>query len=119
MSQNSYAFKNTDVQFFLKSQISCDSRHVIYVVKCPTCKKEYKGETGIGELKLIARVRIYQQNIWQPQHNKLRTEKHLRTCNKGNFPIFAFLQLRTNDTDHRQEYKDYFIKKFKTKLNNL
>ena len=29
--------------------MSCDSRNLIYVVKCSTCKEEYIGETGIGE----------------------------------------------------------------------
>ena len=47
--------------------------------------------------------------------NMENLEKHLRTCGKGNFTIFLFLQLRSNDTDLRREYEDYFIKKYKTK----
>ena len=46
-------------------------------------------------------------------------EKHLRTSGTGNFTIFLFLQLRSNDTDLRREYGDYVIKKYKTKLNSL
>ena len=49
MFQNSYAFKNTNEQLFLKSLMSCDSRNLIYLVKCPTYKKGYIGETGIAE----------------------------------------------------------------------
>ena len=67
----------------------------------------------------IPNSEIYRQYIRQPEHEKLKAEKHLRTCGKGNFTIFPFLQLRSNDTDLRREYEDYFIKKYKTKLNSL
>ena len=79
--------------------MTIDSRNLIYVVICPTCKKEYIGETGIGGSKLRDRVRIYRQHIQRPEHENLKVEKHLRTCGKGNFPIFPFLQLRSNCTD--------------------
>ena len=79
--------------------MTSDSRNLIYVVICPTCEKEYIGETGIGGSKLRDRVRIYRQHIQQPEHEKLKVEKHLRTCGKGNFTIFPFLQLRSNCTD--------------------
>ena len=115
----SYTFKNVGKQFFLKTKMTCDSRNHIYVVICPTCKKEYIGETGIGDSKLRDRVRIYRQHIRQPEHEKLKVEKHLRTCGKGNFTIFPFLQFRSNDTDLRREYEDCFIEKYKTKLNSL
>ena len=32
---------------------------------------------------------------------------------------FPFLQLRSNDIDIRREYEDYFIKRYKTRLNSL
>ena len=114
----SYTFK-TGKKFILKNKMTCDSRNLIYVVICSSCQEEYIGETGIGDTKLRDRVRIYRQHIRQPEYEKLKVEKHLRTCGKGNFAIFPFLQLRSNDTDLRREYEDYFIKKFKTKLNNL
>ena len=99
--------------------MTCDSKKLIYVVICPICKEEYIDETGIGNSKLRDRVRIYRQRILQPEPEKLKVEKHLRTCGKGNFTIFLLLQLRSNDTDLRREYEDYFIKKSKTKLNRL
>ena len=115
----SYTFKNVGKQFILKTKMTSDSRNLIYVVICPTYKKEHIGETGIGDSKLRDRVRIYRQHIQQSEREKLKVEKHLRTCGKGNFTIFPFLQLRSNDTDLRREYEDYFIKKYKTKLNSL
>ena len=33
--------------------------------------------------------------------------------------MFPFLQLCSNDTDLRLEYDDYFMTKYKTKLNDL
>ena len=51
--------------------------------------------------------------------NKLKVEKHVRTCGKGNFPIFPFLQLRSYDADLCREFEDYFIKKYETELNSL
>ena len=95
----SYTFKNVDKQLFLKTKMTCDSRNIIYVVICPICKEEYIGETGIGDSKLRDRVRIYRQHIRRPEHEKLKAEKHIRTCSKGNFTIFPLLQLSLNDKD--------------------
>ena len=99
--------------------MTCDNRNLIYVIICSTCKGEYIGKTGIGDSKLRDRVRIQRQHIRQPEHEKLKVEKHLRTYRKGNFTIFPFLQMRSNDRDLRREYEDYFIEKYKTKLNSL
>ena len=102
--------------------MTCHSRNLIYLVICPTFKEQLKvksiGETKIGDSKLRDRVRIYRQHIRQSEHEKLKLEKHLRACGKGNFTKFPFLQLLSNDTDLRREYEDYLIKKFKTKLNS-
>ena len=70
-------------------------------------------ETKIGNSKLTYTVRIYRQDIWLPEHAKLKLQKHLRTCGKENFTIFLLLQFRSSDTDILQEYEDYFIKKYK------
>ena len=75
----SYTFKNVGKQFFLKTKMTCDSRNLIYVVICPTRKEEYIGENGIGDSKLRDRVRIYRQNVQQPEHEKAKVEKHLKT----------------------------------------
>ena len=75
-----------------------DSRNLIDVVICPTCKEEYIGESRIEDSKLRDRVRIYRQHIRHAEHEKLKVEKDLITCGKGNFTIFTFLQLRSNDT---------------------
>ena len=92
---------------------------VVFPKKSFLCEYVIWIDLGIGDSKLRDRVRIYRQHIRQSDHEKLKVEKHLRTCVKRNFTIFPFLQLRSNDTDLRREYEDYFIKKYKTKLNSL
>ena len=72
----SYTFENVGKEFFLKTKLTCDSRNLIYIVICPTCKEEQISETGIGNSKLKDRVKIYIQHIRQPEHEKLKVEKH-------------------------------------------
>ena len=116
--ESSYAFKNIGDQFFFKTKMTCGSRNLIYMVICPTCKEEYIGKTGIGDYKFRGRTRTYRQHIWQPEHEERNVERHLSICTKGNSRIFSLLQLRSNGTDLRREYEDYFIRKYKTKVNN-
>ena len=52
--------------------MSCDSRNLIYVVKCPTCKEELIGEKGTGESRPRDGIRIHKQDICQPQYKKLK-----------------------------------------------
>ena len=93
---NSYKFKNHDTPFFLKSDFNCNSSNLIYVIKCPTCKEEYIGETGEGKSKLRDRTRVYRDHIKNVKNTKLKVEKHLRECGKGEFTIFPFFQLKQN-----------------------
>ena len=53
------------------------------------CNKEYIRQTG-GHLK--ERLSIYRQHIPQPELKKIEVKKHLRTCAKGVFKFFSFLQ---------------------------
>ena len=75
--------------------------------------------TGIGKTKLGDRVRVYRQHIRQPEYQKLKVEEHLRTCGKGTFKIFPLLQMRSSEIDLCRSYERNFMKKYKTKLNNL
>ena len=73
--------------------MTCDSRNLIYVVICPTYKEEYIGETGTGDSELRDKLTIYRQHITQPEYEKCKVKKHLRTCGKRNFTMFPFLQM--------------------------
>ena len=116
---NSYTFKNVDKTFNLKAHFSCDSSNLLYIAICPTCGEEYTGETGVGKTKLRDRVRVYRQHIRQPEYQKPKVEEHLRTCGEGTFKIFPLLQMRSSEIDLRRSYERNFMKKYKTKLNNL
>ena len=116
---NSYTFKNIDKIFNLKAYFPCDSSNLLYVIIFSTCGEEYTVETEIGKTKLRDRVRVYRQHIRQPEYQKLKVEEHLRTCGKGTFKIFPLLQIRSSKIDLRRSYEINFMKKYKTKLNNL
>ena len=98
---------------------SCDSSNLLYIVICPTCGEKYNGETRVGKTKLRNRVRDYRQHIRLPEYQKLKAEEHLRTCGEGTFKIFPLLQMRSSEIDLRRSYERNFMKKYKTKLNNL
>ena len=115
---NSYTFKNVDKTFNFKAYFSCDSSN-LYIIICATCAEEYTSETGVGKTKLRDCVPVYQQHIRQPEYQKLKVEEHLRTCGKGTFKIFPLLQMRSSEIDLRRSYERNFMKKYKTKLNNL
>ena len=115
--ESKYTFKNTGQTFELKSQMSCNSSNLIYVIICDNCGEEYIGETGMGTTKLRDRVRVYHQHIKDQRYTCLDVERHLRECANGEFKIFPFLQLNNKDTEFRRSYERYFQQKFQTKLN--
>ena len=116
---NSYTFKNVDKTFNFKTYFPCDGYNLLYIIICLTCGEEYTGETGVGKIKLRDRVRVYRQYIRQPEYQKLKVGEHLRTCGKGTFKIFPLLQMRSSEIDLPRSYERNFMKKYKTKLNNL
>ena len=73
----------------------------------------------IYKTTLRDRVRVYRQHIRQSEYQKCKAEEHFRTCGKGTFKIFPLLQMRSSEIDLRRSYERNFMKKCKTKLNNL
>ena len=101
MINNHFTFKNVQITFKLKNRVTCDSFNPTYVVICGTCKEEYIGETRKGKAKLRGRVKLYRQNIQQPQYQQLKVEGYLRVCGNEEFPIFPLLQMRSQDISLR------------------
>ena len=62
---------------------------------------------------------MYWQHIRQPQYQQLKVEGHLRICGNGEFRIFPFLQMRSQDKNLSQSYGTRFRQKFKTKFKKL
>ena len=116
MINNHYAFKNVQITFKLKN---CYSFHLIYVVICDTCRKEYIGETREGKTELRDRLRVYRQHVQQPQYQQLKVNGHLRVSSNREFLIFPLLQMHSQDTDLRRCYETRFQQKLKTKSNKL
>ena len=81
----------------MKNCFTCDSFNLIYVVICNKCKEEYIGETGEGKTKLGDRVRVYHQQIWQPQCQQLKVEGNLGVCGNSEFEIFPLSQMHSQD----------------------
>ena len=111
-----HTFKTTEDIFYLKEKMTCESNDLIYVVICSTCNEEYIGETGEGKTRVRDRVRVYRQHIRQPQYQQLKCEEHFRTCGKGQFKIFPFFKLHSQNKYLREQYEKYFRDKFKPTL---
>ena len=102
---------NVQITFKLKNRFTWDSYNLIYVVICGTCKEEYSRETGQGKTKLRGRVRVYHQNIRQPQYQQLKVEGHLRVRGNEEFRIFPLLQMHLQNTDLLPSYETRFQQK--------
>ena len=94
----------------------CDSSNLLYIVICSTCGEEYTCETGVGKIKLRDRVRVYRQNIRQPEYQKLKVEEDLRTCGEGTFKIFPLILMQSSEINLRGSYERNFMKKKQDKI---
>ena len=63
------------------------------------------GETRDGKTKLRDRAKVYYQHIWQPKYEQLKIKGHLRVWGNGEFRIFPFLKMRSQDTNLREAMK--------------
>ena len=51
-----------------------------------------------------------------PEYKQSKADEPLRFCGKGIFEISPFFKMRQNSKVIRESYEDYFIDKFKPKL---
>ena len=68
----------------------------------------YIGETGERKTRFRDSVRVYRQNIRQPLYQQVKCEDHFRTCGKGEFKVFPFLKLHSQNKYLREKYEKYF-----------
>ena len=92
---------------------NCDSKNVIYVLKCRKCWKFYIGETG--DLKI--RTRKHKSDINHPKNSFCRElSEHLRSCSSSpHFMIFPILYV--DDRNKRKFIESRLIKQFRPPLN--
>ena len=113
---NAIMFKNGEIPFKIKSNMNCNAKNVIYLIRCSGCNKEYIGQTS----NLRARVRIHKQQILNPNLRTLYVSKHIAHCSIGEdipFTITPFLTFDRNDVIEREEKENYFIQKYTPELN--
>lgn len=110
---STFNFGNKD--FTVKADMTCESKNVIYCITCAGCGQFYIGETGTT---LRTRIRIHKQHIKQPEYRKINVSGHLDTCGRGQFSVFPFYQLYTDNVVQRREKEKYFIKLLKPSLNS-
>lgn len=111
---NSFKFGNKD--FIINADMSCASKNVIYNITCSGCKEFYIGETGTT---LRTRIRIHKQHVNQPEYRKIKLSEHLDICGHGQFSVFPFYKLYTDNPIERREKEKHFIKSLKPSLNSL
>ena len=57
-------------------------------------------------------VCIYGQHIRNSQYQQLKCDEHFRTSEKGEFKIFPFPKLHSQNKYLREQYQKYFRYKF-------
>ena len=113
---NTITFKISESSFKIKSNMDCNVKNTLYLIRCSGCNKEYIGQTS----DLRAWVRIHKQQILNPNMRTLYVSKHIAHCFIGEdipFTITPFLTFDRNDVIEREEKQNYFIQKYTPELN--
>lgn len=107
-------FKKNNFNFRIKYNFTCLSKNLIYVINCTSCNKQYIGETG-GTLRI--RMNLHRNQTKHEEYRHLFVNKHLNSCSKGDFTVFPFYKMNSEDPQERISKEKYFIEKFETELN--
>lgn len=103
-------------QFRINSDMSCQSKNLIYTIICDGCNKFYIGETGTT---LRTRIRVHKQQIKDPEYRKIKLSEHIDVYGGGQFKVFPFYKLFTESATERKEKEKHFIQTLKPCLNRL
>ena len=109
----STTFKN-GITFNVHSNMNCKTKNVIYCMTCDGCGENYIGQTGN---KVSDRVRVHKQQIRDPSVRNTACSEHFDVCGRGQFKIFPFYKVKEESEQLRRAKEQYFISKFKPKLN--
>ena len=101
---------------YVKENMNCTVRNVLYVLICNGCKEYYIGQTGD---KLRNRKTVHEQQIRDPSTRQMPVSKHIDNCCKTQpkFSLFPFYKFQTDDVSARLAKERYFIDVFSPKLN--
>ena len=105
--------------FRVKSNFTCASENLIYVITCMGCQQKYIGSTS---LTLRRRCTLHRQQIASPEYRMIPLSGHIENCAqnfKPQFLIFPFFQLAHNTSrQFRLNKENFFIEKYTPKLNH-
>lgn len=97
-------------------KFTCDSKNIIYVLKCASCPSFYIGQTT----NLRQRTAKHKSDIDNPQNSNCKEcTNHLRECNiNSEEPFFSIYPIYYEDDSNKRQFLELrFIKKFKPPLN--
>ena len=105
--------KDNEFAWEYKRYFSCDSKNVIYILKCGGCWRFYIGETS----NLKPRTRKHKSDINHPQNSFCRAlAEHLRSCSGSpRFTIYPFLYI--DNQQKRRFIEKRLIQQYKPPLN--
>lgn len=109
-----HTFRSVNQTFQVKSDFTCTTRNIIYVLICDNCQQDYIGQSS---LEIRFRISVHKQQIKDESLRKLNVSKHVHSCGNSQFKIFPFYKLKTEDGMERRKKEEYFIKKFQPTLN--
>ena len=117
LEKDTVYFDSVRNNFKIKSQLSCDSRNLIYAIFCSGCNKFYIGYTG----NLRNRVSGHKCDLKKEDHN-MEVYKHISSCVKGQnhttpFKIIPFYKCNTKSFASGVAIENYFRRKLKPHLN--
>ena len=107
----SYTFKNPKTKLKINKNLNCNSKNVVYIIKCSECKEIFIGSTQA----LNTMTSLHRSNIKIKENRKLNISKHMYQCSWGKIKIMPIYQ--TNDYTLLQIKEKNFIDKFKPMLN--
>ena len=96
-------------EFHVNSNMPCNSRNLIYVITRAGCNKFYIGETGTS---LRARIRVHKQHIHVPEYRKIKLSEHINVRGHGQFQVFPFYKLLSDNVLQRREKEKIFYSTF-------
>ena len=114
----SFKFKLTNgkiITWNYTKYFTCDSRNVLYLLKCRTCNEFYIGETQ----DFKKRTRKHKSDIFHPENSMCkRCAEHIRDCTKMTEPFFEIFPFYHNEDNYFRNFKEKrFILKWKPSLN--
>ena len=107
-------------RFTIRTDFTCASENLIYLIICSGCNKTYIGQTRNS---LRQRLALHKSQIKNPDLRKIPVSKHIDTCAANRHPKFQTYPLykfRDNaNTSERINQEAHFIRKYKPSLNFL